>query len=80
VSTRTAQGNRTAKGKADGLLRIFLLTVLFAAVGANPAVAQVQLPTVNLGDTNFEDGSAHRAGSWKEDVCAYRLPTNRKTT
>ena len=30
--------------------------MLFAAVGANPAVAQVQLPTVNLGDTNFEDG------------------------
>jgi hypothetical protein len=57
VSTRTAQGNRTAKGKGDGLLRISLLTVLFAAVGANPAVAQVQLPTVNLGETNFEDGS-----------------------
>jgi hypothetical protein len=56
VSTPTAQGNRTAKGKGDGLLRLFLLTVLFAAVGTNPAVAQVQLPTVNLGDTNFEDG------------------------
>ena len=26
MSTRTAQGNRTAKGKEDGLLRIFLLT------------------------------------------------------
>jgi len=56
VSTRTAQGNRTAKGKGDGLLRILLLAVLFAAAAANPAVAQVQLPTVNLGDTNFEDG------------------------
>ena len=56
MSTRTAQGNRTAKGKGDGLLRILLLIVLFAAVGANPVVAQVQLPSVNLGDTNFEDG------------------------
>jgi len=55
---QTAQGNRTAKGKGDGLLRIFLLTVLFAAAGANPAVAQVQLPAVNLGETNFEDGFA----------------------
>jgi len=53
---QTAQGNRAAKGKGDGLLRILLLTVLFAATAANPAVAQVQLPTVNLGDTNFEDG------------------------
>jgi len=56
VSTRTVQGNRTAKGKGDGLLRILLLTVFFGATAANPAVAQVQLPTVNLGDTNFEDG------------------------
>jgi len=56
VSTRTAQGNRAAKGKGDGLLRILLLAVFFAATAANPAVAQVQLPTVNLGDTNFEDG------------------------
>ena len=56
MSTRTAQGNRTAKGKGDGLLRILLLAAFFAATAANPAVAQVQLPTVNLGDTNFEDG------------------------
>ena len=56
MSTRTAQGNRAAKGKGDGLLCILLLTVFFAAAAAKPAVAQVQLPTVNLGDTNFEDG------------------------
>jgi hypothetical protein len=56
VSTRTVQGNRTANGKKEGLLRILLLTVFFGATAANPAVAQVQLPTVNLGDTNFEDG------------------------
>ena len=56
MSTQTALGNRTGKGRGDGLLCIFLLTVLFAATAANPAVAQVQLPTVNLGDTNFEDG------------------------
>jgi hypothetical protein len=45
-----------AKGKGDGLLLILLLTVFFAATAADPAFAQVQLPTVNLGDTNFEDG------------------------
>jgi hypothetical protein len=45
-----------AKGKGARLLLILLLTAFFAAAAANPAVAQVQLPTVNLGDTNFEDG------------------------
>src|SRR6266436_4667898 len=45
-----------AKGKGDGLLLILLLTVFFAATAADPAFAQVQLPTVNLGDTNFQDG------------------------
>jgi hypothetical protein len=40
------------------LLIIILLTGLFAAAVASLAVAQVQLPTVNLGDTNFEDGFA----------------------
>ena len=44
-----------AKGKGVGLLLILLFTVFFATV-ANPAFGQVQLPTVNLGDTNFEDG------------------------
>ena len=29
---------------------------MFAAAAAKPSFAQVQLPTVNLGDTNFEDG------------------------
>ena len=55
MSKQRRPANRTAKRKADELLRIFLLTVLFAGIAANPAVAQVQLPTVNLGDTNFED-------------------------
>ena len=45
-----------AKGKGIRLLLILLLTVFFATAAANPAVGQVQLPTVNLGDTNFEDG------------------------
>lgn len=45
-----------AKGKGDGLLLVLLLTVFFAATAAGPAVAQVQLPTVNMGDTNCEDG------------------------
>lgn len=55
MSTQTARGNRTAKSKGGGLLRILLLTVLFAATAAKPGVAQVQLPAVNLGETNFED-------------------------
>ena len=45
-----------AKGKGDGLLLILLLAVFFAATAADPAFAQVQLPAVNLGDTNLEDG------------------------
>jgi hypothetical protein len=45
-----------AKGKGVGLLLILLLAVFFATAAANPAAGQVQLPTVNLGDTNFEDG------------------------
>ena len=56
MSTQTAHGNRTATGKGEGLLRVLLLTGFFAAAAATPAVAQVQLPAVNLGDTNFEDG------------------------
>jgi hypothetical protein len=40
------------------LLTLFLLTGLFAAAAANPSFAQVQLPTVNLGGTNFENGFA----------------------
>ena len=43
------------KGRRAGLLLSLLLAVFFDAATANPAVAQVQLPTVNLGDTNFED-------------------------
>ena len=40
------------------LLRVLLLTAFFAATAGNPTVAQVQLPAVNLGETNFEDGFA----------------------
>ena len=45
-----------AKGKGVGPLLILLFTGFFATAAANRAVGQVQLPTVNLGDTNFEDG------------------------
>lgn len=58
MSTQAEQTNRTVKGKRGELLRIFFLTAFFAAAAANPAVAQVQLPAVNLGETNFEDGFA----------------------
>ena len=49
------QGYAAAKGGVR-LLLILLFIVFFATGAANPAVGQVQLPTVNLGDTNFEDG------------------------
>jgi hypothetical protein len=41
-----------------GLLRLLLLTGLLVSSTVSPCVAQVQLPAVNLGDTNFEDGFA----------------------
>ena len=44
------------KCKGTRLPRILLLTVFLATAAASPAAGQVQLPTVNLGDTNFEDG------------------------
>ena len=37
---------------------LFVLTLVFAAAAPDPVLAQVQLPTVNLGDTNFEDAFA----------------------
>jgi hypothetical protein len=40
------------------LLRLFLMTGLMLSSPVAPCVAQVQLPAVNLGDTNFEDGFA----------------------
>ena len=56
------------KGRRAELLLILFLTVFFDAATANPVVAQVQLPTVNLGDTNFEDafGTPGENGSWIE--------------
>lgn len=40
-------------------LHVLILFVFFFAAGsARPVPAQVQLPWVNLGDTNFEDGFA----------------------
>jgi hypothetical protein len=62
MSTREPQGKLIARAKKDCLFSIVLVTVLFAGAATNPAVAQVQLPTVNLGDTNFED--AFGAPGW----------------
>ena len=81
-----------AKGKGVGLLLILLLTVFFATAAANPAVGQVQLPTVNLGDTNFEDGfgapgwlleefpSGYTAGELKDSKGQTVPGSNRVTT
>lgn len=48
--------DRTTKPNRARLASLFLPTGLCATATAAPAAAQVQLPTVNLGDTNFEDG------------------------
>jgi hypothetical protein len=48
--------DRTMKPNRARLASLFLLTGLCATATATPGAAQVQLPTVNLGDTNFEDG------------------------
>jgi hypothetical protein len=50
------------------LLILFLLTGLLAAAAANPSFGQVQLPTVNLGDTSFEDGFAGPGWLLEEEV------------
>lgn len=50
--------DRTAKRNTARLVSLFLLAGLCVAATAIRGVAQVQLPTVNLGDTNFEDGFA----------------------
>jgi hypothetical protein len=47
--------DRTTEPSRARLVSLFLLTGLFVAT-ATPGAAQVQLPTMNLGDTNFEDG------------------------
>lgn len=81
-----------AKGKGDGLLLILLLTVFFVATAADPALAQVQLPAVNLGETNFEDAfggpgwlfqefpEAYVAGELKDSQGRILPGSNRVTT
>ena len=50
------RGSRKRTISAKAVLTI--CTVLIGSVAATPMAAQVQLPSVNLGDTNFEDGFA----------------------
>jgi hypothetical protein len=56
--TQTKHGHRIAVSRGTGFLYLFVLTGLFAVAAWQPALTQVQLPTVNLGDTNFEDAFA----------------------
>ena len=44
--------------KRAGLVHLFTLIGLLSIASSQPVFAQVQLPAVNLGDTNFEDGLA----------------------
>src|ERR1700726_5191806 len=50
--------DRNTKPSRTRLVSLFLLTGLCVAATATSGAAQVQLPTMNLGDTNFEDGFA----------------------
>jgi predicted TIM-barrel fold metal-dependent hydrolase len=43
---------------AQRIVALFILGMLWVAVTPTRCLAQVQLPSVNLGDTNFEDGIA----------------------
>ena len=49
---------RTTKRSTPRLVCLFLLAGLCAAATPTAGSAQAQLPAVNLGDTNFEDGFA----------------------
>ena len=81
-----------AKSKGVGLPLILLFTGFFTTAAANTAVGQVQLPTVNLGDTNFEDGfgapgwlleefpSGYTAGASKDSKGKTVPGANRVTT
>jgi hypothetical protein len=50
--------NRLAEGKQVCVFLLALLALSNWYITAVPAFAQVQLPVVNLGDTNFQDGFA----------------------
>ena len=63
--------DRATKRNGVRLVSLLLLTGSCAAATATPAVAQVQLPTVNLGDTNFEDGFAAPGWFFEEFPTGY---------
>lgn len=60
--------SRLTAPRTVGLL---VTAVLCAGVGLCPCFAQVQLPAVNLGDTNFEDGFAGQGWLLEEFPEAY---------
>lgn len=84
--------DRTAKRHTARLVSLFLFAGLCVAATAMPAVAQVQLPTVNLGDTNFEDAfggpgwllqefpNAYDAGEFKDSHGKAVPESNRVTS
>ncbi len=63
--------DRITKPNRARLASLFLLTGLCAAATATPGAAQVQLPTVNLGDSNFEDGFAAPGWFFQEFASGY---------
>lgn len=83
--------DRTTKRNGARLVSLFLLTGRCAAATATPGMAQAQLPTVNLGDTNFEDAfgepgwlleefpSGYTAGQLKDSNGKTVLGSNRMT-
>ena len=61
----------TTKRNGSRLVSLFVLAGLCAVATAKPGLAQVQLPTVNLGDTNFEDGFAAPGWFFEEFPSGY---------
>ena len=51
-----------------------ICTALVGSIATTSMTAQVQLPTVNLGDTNFEDASLAQDSCWRS-FQTFTLPT-----
>ena len=58
MATQTIFDARASVKRRGGLVDVVTLLGLLAAASSQLVLAQVQLPAVNLGSSNFEDGFA----------------------